>query len=81
MKLHQATVYGQIHGEGVFVVFTSAEAVDVNGKLYAEVGGSLFAADGWHETKAAAREEAAVKVEAMAATLTAQAVRIRNGGS
>ena len=80
MKLHQATVYGQIQTEGVFVHVTSAEAVDVNGKLYAEVGGSLFAADGWHETEAAAREEAAVKVETFAATLTAQAVRIRNGG-
>jgi hypothetical protein len=64
----------------VFVTITSAEAVDVHGKLYAEVYGSLYAADGWHETEAAAREEAAVKVEAMAERLTAQAVRIREGG-
>jgi len=80
MKLYQGQVYEQIRTEGVFVTITSAEAVDVHGKLYAEVYGSLYAADGWHETEAAAREEAAAKVESMAAALTAQAVRIREGG-
>ena len=80
MKLYQGQVYEQIRTEGVFVTITSAEAVDVHGKLYAEVYGSLYAAEGWHETEAAAREEAAVKVETMAAALTAQAVRIREGG-
>jgi hypothetical protein len=80
MKLYQGQVYEQIRTEGVFVTITSAEAVDVHGKLYAEVYGSLYAADGWHETEAAAREEAAAKVEAIAAALTAQAVRIRAGG-
>jgi hypothetical protein len=80
MKLYQGQVYEQIRTEGVFVTITFAEAVDVHGKLYAAVYGSLYAADGWHETEAAAREEAAVKVEAMAATLTAQAERIRAGG-
>jgi len=80
MKLYQGQVYEQVRTEGVFVTITSAEAVDVHGKLYAEVYGSLYAADGWHETEAAAREEAAAKVESMAAALTAQAVRIREGG-
>jgi hypothetical protein len=80
MKLYQGQVYEQIRTEGVFVTIHTAEAVDVHGKLYAEVYGSLYAADGWHETEAAAREEAAVKVETMAAALTAQAVRIRAGG-
>jgi hypothetical protein len=80
MKLFQGQVYEQIRTEGVFVTITCAEAVDVHGKLYAEVYGSLYAADGWHETEAAAREEAAAKVESMAAALTAQAVRIREGG-
>lgn len=83
MNLHQVHVFEQIRSDGVFVHVSSAEAVDVNGKLYAEIGGNLYAADSspkWHETEAAAREEAAEKVAAMAAALTAQAERIRNGG-
>jgi hypothetical protein len=80
MKLHQAYVYGDVRQEGVFVDFSEADAVDVHGTLYADVGGTLHNAKGWHETEAAARDEAAAKVEVMAATLTAQAVRIRAGG-
>ena len=83
MKLFQASVFEQIRSDGVFLHLSTAEAVDVNGKLYADVAGNLYAADStprWHETEAAAREEAAVKVETMAAALTAQAVRIREGG-
>jgi hypothetical protein len=83
MKLHQAHVYSDVRSDGVFVHFSEADAVEVHGKLYAEVNGSLYAADSsprWYETEAAARTWAAVKVEAMAATLTAQAVRIREGG-
>ena len=56
MKLYQAHIYSDIKPEGVFVHFSAADAVDVHGKLYAEVGGSLYAADDWHETEAAARE-------------------------
>jgi hypothetical protein len=83
MKLFHASVFEQIGSDGVFVHLSTAEAVDVNGKLYAEVAGNLYAADStprWHETESAAREEAAVKVETFAATLAAQAVRIREGG-
>ena len=80
MNLYRAFVYEQVGSDGVFVDITNAEAVDVHGKLYASVGDSLYGGDGWHETEAAAREEAAAKVEAMAAVLTAQAARIRNGG-
>jgi hypothetical protein len=80
MKLHQAHVYGDVRTDGVFVHFCEADAVDVHGKLYAEVGGSLYAAEGWHETEEAAREEAARKVATMAASLLAQAVRLRDGG-
>jgi len=83
MKLFQASVFEQIRSDGVFLHLSTAEAVDVNGKLYAEVAGNLYAADStprWYETEAAAREEAAEKVAVMAAALTAQAVRIRNGG-
>jgi len=80
MKLHQAHVYGDVRAEGVFVYFTEADAVDVHGTIYAEVGGSLINAKGWHATKEAAREEAAAKVAEMAERLTAQAVRIREGG-
>lgn len=83
MKLHQVQVFDHIRFDGVFVHASAAEAVDVNGKLYAEIGGNLYAADStpkWHETEAAAREEAAEKVAAMAFALAAQAVRIRDGG-
>jgi len=80
MKLFQAHVYGDVRQEGVFVHFSEADAVDVHGTLYAEVGGSLHNAKGWHDTKEAAREEAAAKVAEMAERLAAQAVRIRSGG-
>ena len=79
MKLYKAHIYSEIKSEGVFVYFSAADAVDVHGKLYAELGGSLYAADDWHETEAAAREEAARKVATMAASLLAQAVRLRDG--
>ena len=62
MKLYQAHIYSDIKPEGVFVHFSAADAVDVHGKLYAEVGGSLHNAEGWHETESAAREEAARRV-------------------
>jgi hypothetical protein len=83
MKLHQWSVFEQIRADGVFVHVSTADAVDLNGKLYAEIGRNLYAADGpplWHESEAAAREECAAKVAAMASALTAQAERIRNGG-
>jgi len=83
MKLFQWSVFEQIRAEGVFVHVSTADAVDLNGKLYAEIGHNLYAADGppvWHETEAAAREEAALKISAMADALAAQAVRIREGG-
>jgi len=80
MRLHRADVYEQIRSDGVFVHFSTAEAVDVHGKLYASVGDSLYGGDGWHETEAAAREDAAAKIEAMSQVLQAQAWRIRAGG-
>lgn len=80
MKLYRADVYEQIRTEGVFFHISTADAVDVHGKLYASIGDSLYGGDGWHETESAAREEAASKVAAMATTLAAQAERIRNGG-
>jgi hypothetical protein len=80
MRLHRADVYEQIRSDGVFVHFSDAEAVDVHGKLYAAVGDSLYGGDGWHETEAAAREEAAAKVARMADLLADQAARIRRGG-
>ena len=84
MKVYRSNVYDHIRPEGVHVYFTPAEAVDVEGRLYADsCGDGTFltaVSEGWHETEAAAREEAAAKVERMAAALTAQAGRIRNGG-
>lgn len=80
MKLYRADVYDQVRSDGVFVHISTAEAVDVHGKLYASVGDSLYGGDGWHETEAAAREEAAAKVGRMADLLADQARRIREGG-
>jgi hypothetical protein len=80
MKLFQANVYGDVRQEGVIFYISEADAVDVHGTLYAEVGGSLHNAKGWHDTKEAAREEAAAKVADMAERLAAQAERIRAGG-
>ena len=84
MKVYRANVYDHIRPEGVHVYFTPAEAVDVECRLYADScgDGTLLTAvsEGWHETEAAAREEAAAKVAAMAERLAAQAARIRAGG-
>jgi hypothetical protein len=84
MKLYRANVYDHVRNEGVHVFLTSAEAVDVEGRLYADSCGDrsflTSVSEGWHETEAAAREEAAAKVEAMSQVLQAQAGRIRNGG-
>ena len=84
MKVYRANVYQNVSAEGVLVYFTPAEAVDVEGRLYADsCGDGTFltaVSDGWHETEAAAREEAAAKVAAMAERLAAQAERIRAGG-
>jgi hypothetical protein len=84
MKVYRANVYDHIRPEGVHVYFTPAEAVDVEGRLYADsCGDGTFltaVSEGWHETEAAAREEAATKVAAMGAALAAQAERIRAGG-
>lgn len=84
MKLYRANVYDHIRPEGVHVSIAAAEAVDVEGRLYADSCGDMSfltsVSEGWHETEAAAREEAASKVAAMAEKLSAQAVRIRAGG-
>jgi len=84
MKLYRANVYDHVRTEGVHVFLTCAEAVDVEGRLYADSCGDrsflTSVSEGWHETEAAAREEAAAKLEVMAAALAAQAVRIREGG-
>ena len=84
MKLYRANVYDHVRSEGVHVFLTSAEAVDVEGRLYADSCGDrsflTSASEGWHETEAAAREEAAAKVEEMSQVLQAQAGRIRAGG-
>ena len=80
MRLYRADVYQQVTPLGVFVDFSDAEAVDVHGKLYAQCGNSLYGDNGWHETEAAAREEAATKVGRMADLLAEQAARIRRGG-
>lgn len=84
MKLYRANVYDHIRPEGVHVFLSSAEAVDVEGRLYADsCGDGTFltaVSEGWHETEAAAREEAAAKVADMAERLAAQAERIRAGG-
>ena len=84
MKVYRANVYDHIRPEGVHVSITTAEAVDVEGRLYADLcgDGTFLSAvrEGWHHTEAAALEEAAAKVTAMAERLAAQAERIRAGG-
>lgn len=85
MKLYTATVHESIRRpDGVFVNIRSADAVDVQGRLYADSCGDgsflVSASDGWHETESAAREDAAQKISSLALLLIAQAERVRNGG-
>jgi hypothetical protein len=80
MKLYSANVIELLGVEGLFVNFRTAEAVEVNGRTYADTcgdGSFLYSGDGWHATEAAARQEAAGKVEKIAALLAAQAAKLR----
>ena len=64
----------------LYINVEEADAVDVGGSLYADAyaGSLLVRADGkWHETKAAAISAAADQIEQQAASLTAQAAKLR----
>jgi hypothetical protein len=78
MKLYRIDL--ALSTRDVYVRVDEAQAVDVDGMLYADPhGGSLLVrADGkWHDTRAAALLAAAEQMESSASRLIAQAANLR----
>lgn len=80
MKLFKITVLERVTEAGAIVHTDTADAVDVNGKLYAEMFGGHFLTEvgnDWHQTLGEAQRAAAAKLTGIASTLLAQAEKLR----
>lgn len=79
MKLYRAEYFRDFGGGGVTFHIATADEVVVNGTVMVQRGGGVFVdeRDKWHETRAAALEQAAGIADGMAETLTKQAAEFR----
>ena len=79
MILHRVELSDRIGDHGVYVDRRQGDAVDVSGALYVDLhGGQLLRlANGWHETRAAARLEAAGRLDEWSQRLAEQADKLR----
>jgi predicted unusual protein kinase regulating ubiquinone biosynthesis (AarF/ABC1/UbiB family) len=78
MKLYRIDLALSSHD--LYVRVDEAQAVDVDGMLYADPHGGSFLvrADGkWHDTRAGAIRAAADQMDSQASRLTAQAAKLR----
>jgi len=76
MTLHIVRVYGTSEDVGAF--HEHGQLVVVDGEPMVRMGhGVIVPRTGWHESEQAAREEAAFKIEAMAARLLAKAKEVK----
>lgn len=77
-KLYHPTVTGSLRDDGVGYWIEEAEEQVVGSRVYVRIGKLLMdQRDDWHETKTAAMDEAAVRIEAIASKLLQQAGKIR----
>jgi hypothetical protein len=79
-KLYKGSVSDYFRGGEFYVDLSTADAVDVDGVLYASMfGGSYMtrAGDEWHRTRAGARLAAADEIEKRLASVTAQVAKLR----
>lgn len=77
MKLYRYSVGTNVFEDGLTVFPVAGESVDVDGKRMVRLGpDTIHAADGWHESQAAAIEDAAARIERTAILLLKQAVRL-----
>lgn len=80
MKLYRANVGTQVGENGVGFWIDSADAIEVNGQLYADPHrGRVLIEKGveWHETREAAIRAAAATVTGLASALLKQAEQLR----
>lgn len=77
-KVYRSIVTGSLRDDCVGYWIEHAEEQLVGDRVYVRIGKLLMdERDHWHETKPAAMDEAAVRIEAIAANLRAQALKIR----
>ena len=77
-KLYHPTITGSLRDDGIGYWIEQAEEQLVGDRVYVRFGRLLMdQRDDWHETKTAAMDEAAVRIEAIAAKLKTQALKIR----
>ena len=76
--IYHSTVTNSLRDDGVGYWIEHAEEQVVGDRVYVRIGRLLMdQRDDWHETKTAAMDEAAVRIESIAAKLKAQALKIR----
>ena len=79
-KLYKGTVSEYCRDGEFFVDLATADAVEVDGVLYASMFGGAYmtrAGDEWHLTRSGARLAAAEEIEKRLASITAQVARLR----
>lgn len=79
-KLYRGTVSDYCRDGEFFVDLSTADAVEVDGVLYASMFGGAYmtrAGHEWHRTRAAARLAAADEIEKRLAGMTAQVAKLR----
>jgi len=76
--IYHSTVTNSLRDDGVGYWIEHAEEQLVGDRVYVRIGKVLMdQRDHWHETPSAAMDEAAVRIEAIAAKLKTQALKIR----
>ena len=79
-KLYKGTASDYFRDGGFYVDLSTADAVVVDGVLYASMFGGAYmtrAGDEWHRTEAGARLAAAEAIEKRLASITAQVAKLR----
>ena len=79
-KMYKGTVSDYFRDGEFFVDLSTADAVEVDGVLYASMFGGAYmtrAGAEWHRTRAGARLAAAEAIETRLASITAQVARLR----
>lgn len=79
-KMYKGTVSDYFRDGEFFVDLSTADAVEVDGVLYASMFGGAYmtrAGAEWHRTRAGARLAAAEAIETRLASITAQVAKLR----
>lgn len=78
MKVYHSRVSDYLGSQGLTCWIMEGEEELIGGRVFVRYGGQLFEdRDAWHETRTAAMDEMAVRIESIAHGLVAQAKTIR----